>query len=88
MFVIRIAFWIALIVMVLPSDREQQARLYQTATETMHRAATFCDRNAKLCEQGGAALGRLPHEARVRRQAGVRHRERAVLRRPARRASP
>jgi hypothetical protein len=52
MFVIRIAFWIALIVMVLPSDREQQARLYQTATETIHRAATFCERNAKLCEQG------------------------------------
>jgi hypothetical protein len=51
-FVIRIAFWIALIVMVLPSDREQQARLYQTATETVHRAATFCERNAKLCEQG------------------------------------
>ena len=52
MFLIRMAFWIALIVMILPSDREQQARLYQTATETVHRAATFCDRNAKLCEQG------------------------------------
>ncbi len=50
---IRMAFWLALIVMVLPSDREQQARLYQTATETAHRAATFCDRNAKLCEQAG-----------------------------------
>jgi hypothetical protein len=51
--VIRMAFWLALIVMVLPSDREQQARLYQTATETLHRAATFCDRNAALCTQAG-----------------------------------
>ena len=50
---IRMAFWLALIVMVLPSDREQQARLYQTATETLHRAATFCDRNAALCTQAG-----------------------------------
>ena len=50
---IRMAFWLALIVMVLPSDREQQARLYQTATETMYRAATFCDRNAALCTQAG-----------------------------------
>ena len=53
MFLIRLAFWLALIVMVLPSDRESQARLYQTATETVHRAATFCDRNAALCEQAG-----------------------------------
>jgi hypothetical protein len=51
--VIRMAFWLALIVMVLPSDREQQARLYQTATESLHRAATFCDRNAALCTQAG-----------------------------------
>jgi len=52
MFLIRMAFWLALIVMVLPSDRERQAQLYQTATETVHRAATFCDRNAALCAQG------------------------------------
>jgi hypothetical protein len=52
MFLIRLAFWIALIVMVLPSDPDKQARLYQTATETVHRAATFCDRNAALCAQG------------------------------------
>ena len=52
MFLIRMAFWLALIVMILPSDKEKQARLYQTAAETVHRAATFCDRNAALCEQG------------------------------------
>ncbi len=52
MFLIRMAFWLALIVMVLPSDKEQQARLYHTAAETVHRAATFCDRNAALCTQG------------------------------------
>jgi hypothetical protein len=52
MFLIRLAFWLALIVMVLPSDKEKQARLYQAAAETVHRAATFCDRNAALCAQG------------------------------------
>lgn len=51
MFLIRLAFWIALIVVLLPSDPEKQARLYQTATATLHRAATFCDRNADLCEK-------------------------------------
>jgi len=52
MFLIRMAFWVGLIVLLLPSDKERQAQLYKTATETVHRAATFCDRNAGLCEQG------------------------------------
>ncbi len=53
MFLIRLAFWIALIVVLLPSDPAKQAQLYQTATYTVHRAATFCERNADLCEKGG-----------------------------------
>jgi hypothetical protein len=52
MFLIRTAFWLALIVLLLPSDKERQARLYKTAAEAVHSAATFCDRNAALCEQG------------------------------------
>jgi hypothetical protein len=52
MFLIRMAFWVGLIVLLLPSDKERQAQLYRTATETVHRAATFCDRNGELCEQG------------------------------------
>ncbi len=51
MFLIRMAFWLALIVMLLPSDRERQAQLYQTAVSAVHRAATFCERNADLCEK-------------------------------------
>lgn len=52
MFLIRTAFWVALIVLLLPSDKERQAQLYKTATEAVQRAATFCERNASLCEQG------------------------------------
>ena len=52
MFLIRMAFWVGLVVLLLPSDRERQAQLYKTATEVVHNAATFCDRNAELCTQG------------------------------------
>lgn len=52
MFLIRTAFWLALVVLLLPSDKEQQAKLYSTAREAVHRVATFCDRNGPLCEQG------------------------------------
>jgi len=53
MFLIRIAFWVALIVILLPTDQRQQAQLYSVASETAHRIATFCERNTAVCERGG-----------------------------------
>ena len=52
MFLIRMAFWGALIVLLLPSDKERQAQFYKTASEVVRNTTTFCDRNAALCEQG------------------------------------
>lgn len=52
MFLIRVTFWLALIVLLLPTDQRAQERLYTTASETAHRVATFCDRNAALCVRG------------------------------------
>jgi hypothetical protein len=53
MFLIRAAFWVGVIVLLLPSDERQQERLYAAAVATYERAATFCDRNPKVCETGG-----------------------------------
>ena len=55
MFFLRLAFWLALIVLLLPADERQQARLYGTATTAIERAITFCDRNAKTCAAGAEA---------------------------------
>jgi Family of unknown function (DUF5330) len=52
MFLIRAAFWIGLVVLLLPTDANQQARLYDTAAATLERVTTFCDRNARTCEVG------------------------------------
>jgi hypothetical protein len=52
MFLIRAAFWIGLVVLLLPTDASQQARLYDTAAATLERITTFCDRNARTCEVG------------------------------------
>ena len=49
MFLIRLAFWLGLVVLLLPTDERQQARLYGTAVSTVERVTTFCDRNAQLC---------------------------------------
>ena len=57
MFIIRAAFWLALLVAILPSDPREQARLYQTASHALHTAATFCDRNEAVCTEAEAQWG-------------------------------
>ena len=52
MFLIRVTFWLALIVLLLPTDKGTQERVYAVASETAHRVATFCDRNAQTCARG------------------------------------
>ena len=52
MFFIRVAFWLSLVVLLLPTDERQQARLYGTAVATAERVTTFCDRNAQTCATG------------------------------------
>ena len=52
MFLIRVAFWVGLAVLLLPTDERQQARLYSTAVATVERVTTFCDRNAQACAAG------------------------------------
>jgi hypothetical protein len=54
MFLIRVAFWLGFVVLLLPADERQQARLYGAATHTVERVTTFCDRNPTTCDTGSA----------------------------------
>jgi hypothetical protein len=54
MFLIRVAFWLLLIVLLLPTDARQQARLYGAAAAALERASTFCERNGKVCAAAAA----------------------------------
>jgi hypothetical protein len=54
MFLIRSAFWLALLVALVPSDPGEQARMYQTASYAVYRAVTFCDRNPAICTEAQA----------------------------------
>ncbi|HET6390770.1 DUF5330 domain-containing protein [Hyphomicrobium sp.] len=49
---LRIATFAAVAVALLPSDREQQQRLYERAGATAEWVITFCDRNAYTCTKG------------------------------------
>ena len=67
MFFIKLAFWLGVIVLLMPTDAQQQARLYTTATAAVERATTFCDRNAKPAprrRRPGPPSSRRPSSAR------------------------
>lgn len=51
MSLLRIGILVALVVAVLPADKEQQSRLYDRAANAVHWTATFCDRNGETCQQ-------------------------------------
>ena len=55
MFFVKLAFWLGVVVLLLPSDEQQQARLYGNATTAVERVTTFCDRNARTCTMGAEA---------------------------------
>jgi hypothetical protein len=52
MSLIKSAFWLGLVVLILPTDQQQQAKLMNTASAAVERATTFCDRNASTCVMG------------------------------------
>src|SRR5215470_10629553 len=49
MFLFRIVFWLGVLILLLPTEERQQARLYETAAATVDRIATFCERNPQAC---------------------------------------
>jgi hypothetical protein len=49
---LRIATIVAVGVALLPSDRDQQQRLYERASATAQWVVTFCDRNGPTCAKG------------------------------------
>jgi hypothetical protein len=56
LFLIRTAFWLMIIVLLLPTDAQQRSEVYGTAQATVNDVATFCDRNPETCAKGKDAF--------------------------------
>jgi len=63
LFLIRTAFWLMIIVLLLPTDDQQRSEVYGTAQATVHDVATFCDRNPETCARGKDAFSVLVQKA-------------------------
>ncbi len=63
MFLIRTAFWLVVLVLLLPTDEDQQKRIYGTAQAAVNDIAQFCDRNPQTCATGQDAFAVLVQKA-------------------------
>jgi uncharacterized protein DUF5330 len=63
MFLIRTAFWLMIIILLLPTDEQQQSKVYGTAEATVKDVVTFCDRNPQTCTTGRDAFEVLVNKA-------------------------
>jgi Family of unknown function (DUF5330) len=56
LFLIRTAFWLLVIIVLLPTDGKQQSQVYGTAQAAVQDVAGFCDRNPETCATGKDAF--------------------------------
>jgi len=52
MSLLKLAFWLGLLVLLLPTDAQQQARFSTFAGNAVERVGSFCDRNGRTCAAG------------------------------------
>jgi hypothetical protein len=56
MFLIRTAFWLTVLILLLPTDDRQRSEVYGTAEAAVKDVTTFCDRNPETCAKGKDAF--------------------------------
>lgn len=56
MFLIRTAFWLTILVLLLPTDEQQQGKVYGTAEAAVKDLSGFCERNPGVCATGKDAF--------------------------------
>ena len=63
MFLIRMAFWLMILVLLLPTDEKQQTDVYGTAQAAVKDVSGFCGRTPGVCEKGKDAFSVFVHKA-------------------------
>ena len=63
LFLIRTAFWLTVIILLLPNDEDQRNEIYGTAQAAVNDVTTFCDRNPSTCATGQEVFAVLVQKA-------------------------
>jgi Family of unknown function (DUF5330) len=56
MFLIRTGFWLIVLILLLPTNEQQQSEVFGTAQAAVKDVSGFCDRNPSVCEMGKDAF--------------------------------
>jgi len=64
MFLLRTIFWLIVLVLLLPTNEQQQSQVYGTAQAAVKDVSGFCERNPNVCATGKDALDVFVHKAR------------------------
>ena len=63
MFLIRSAFWLTLIILLLPTNEQDQKNVFGIAKSTFGDIQSFCDRNRETCDQGKSVISKFAEKA-------------------------
>lgn len=63
MFLFRSAFWLVLLILLIPTDGEQQQKIYGMAQTAVADIGSFCERNPDTCVSGQYAIDVLVQKA-------------------------
>jgi hypothetical protein len=79
MSIVRVGVLVAVVVAVLPADKDDQARLYDRAVSAVRWTATFCDRNGPTCSKASdfwsAFVQKAQFGARMAYELALKHSE-------------
>jgi len=64
MILFRIAFWLVILILLLPTSKQEQMTVYGTAESAVKDISSFCDRNPSTCETGAAAFDTFTQKAK------------------------
>ena len=64
MFLIRTVFWLVILVLLLPTNAQQQNQVYGTAQAAVKDVSGFCERNPSVCATGKDAFAVFMQKAR------------------------
>jgi hypothetical protein len=65
MFFVRAAFWIFLILLLMPTTDKEKSDFYVAAGRTLSDLGGFCDRNPDVCDKTSAIFETILHKVRT-----------------------
>lgn len=63
MFLIRTAFWLSILILLLPTDAQEQRTVYGNAEAAVKDLSSFCERNPGVCEASKDAAYKFSQKA-------------------------